>query len=188
MSLKQHTYSVLFDAIQEGLIVTDKEGVIVLCNPVCERLFGYAKDELIGQKIEILVPREQHAVHKSHRKEYTKQPKQRSMASARRLNGARKDGSTFPVEVSLNPFEDQGENYTAALVSDVTTKREIEDELIKLTQSLEEKVSERTKELWQSEQLYKSIARNFPGGVINIFDKDFKYLFVSCFKEFFSNI
>lgn len=177
MSLKQHTYSVLFDAIQEGLIVTDDKGTIVLCNPVCERLFGYAKDELIGQKIEILVPREQHAVHKEHRKSFVKAPRQRSMAAARRLNGARKDGSVFPVEVSLNPFEEDGQKYTAALVSNVTMKREIEDELIKLTQSLEEKVAERTRELWQSEQLYKSIARNFPGGVINIFDKDFKYLF-----------
>jgi PAS domain S-box-containing protein len=177
MSLKQHIYRVLFDTIQEGLIVTDKKGVIVLCNPVCDRLFGYSKDELVGQKIEILVPSGQHSDHVRQRKEYNKSPKKRSMASARRLNGARKDGSTFPVEVSLNPFEEDGEKYVAALVSNVTIKRKIEDELIKLTQSLEEKVNERTKELWQSEQLYKSIARNFPGGVINIFDKDFNYLF-----------
>jgi PAS domain S-box-containing protein len=177
MSLKQHTYRVLFDAIQEGLIVTDSEGVIVLSNPVCERLFGYVKDELIGEKIEILVPKGQHDVHRNQRKNYAKEPKQRSMASARRLNGARKDGTIFPVEVSLNPFQEDGKQYVAALVSDVTVKRKIEDELIKLTQSLEEKVSERTRELWKSEQLYKSIARNFPGGVINIFDKELNYQF-----------
>lgn len=177
MSLKESTYFILFDAIQEGLIVTDSKGKIVLCNPVCEKLFGYTEDELVGEKIEILVPSDQRKNHVDHRVEYNKEPRRRSMAAARRLNGQRKDGSVFPVEVSLNPFKEDGVQYVAALVSDVTPKRKAEDDLIYMAQTLEEKVAERTRELWQSEQLYKSIARNFPSGVINIFDKDFRYLF-----------
>lgn len=177
MVLKDGIYELLFDAIQEGLIVVDNKGEIVLCNNVCEELFGYSEKELIGQKIEILVPSAARKKHVNQRGSYHEKPVKRSMGSTMKLNGERKDGSVFPVEVSLNPFKDSGKQYVAALVSDVTLRRNAEEELIKLTQNLEGKVEERTKELWKSEQLYKSIARNFPGGVISIFDRSLKYLF-----------
>jgi PAS domain S-box-containing protein len=179
MALKQNLYEVLFESIQEGLVLVNDRGVIILSNPTCTKLFGYTEDELIGENIEILVPAQQRTKHHEVRTEYHKEPKQRGMAMARNLNGQRKDGTLFPVEVSLNPFVDieSGKNYVAALVSDVTIKRESEDKLIEFAQNLEVKVEERTKELWQSEQLYKSIARNFPGGVISIFDRSLRYLF-----------
>jgi PAS domain S-box-containing protein len=179
MAFKQNLYEVLFESIQEGLVLVNDRGVIVMCNPTCTKLFGYTEDELIGDNIEVLVPTSQRGKHKEVRGDYHKDPRQRGMAMARHLNGQRKDGSLFPVEVSLNPFEDKetGKKYVAALVSDVTIKRESEDKLIEFTQNLEVKVEERTRELWQSEQLYKSIARNFPGGVISIFDRSLRYLF-----------
>jgi PAS domain S-box-containing protein len=179
MALKQNLYEVLFESIQEGLVLVNDRGVIILTNPTCTDLFGYSSDELIGENIEVLVPTEQRTGHTKVRSDYHKDPKQRGMAMARHLNGQRKDGSLFPVEVSLNPFVDHesGKRYVAALVSDVTIKRESEDKLIEFAQNLEVKVEERTKELWQSEQLYKSIARNFPGGVISIFDRSLRYLF-----------
>jgi len=179
MALKQNMYEVLFDSIQEGLVLVNDRGIIILCNPTCSRMFGYSEDELIGEPIEVLVPKDQRQDHQAVRSSYHKEPKQRSMAMARHLNGQRKDGSLFPVEVSLNPFvdNDSGKKYVAALVSDVTIKRESEDKLKEFAQNLEKKVEYRTKELWQSEQLYKSIARNFPGGLISIFDKSLRYLF-----------
>ena len=177
MIFNENIYPILFESIQEGLIIVDSTGVIVKSNKVCERLFGYATDELIGNKIEILVPTKHKKSHVSDREKYAETPKQRTMGSNIRLSGERKDGSVFPVEVSLNPFVDEGDRYVVALISDVTLRINAENELLKLTQTLEQKVLERTKELGQSEQLYKSIARNFPGGVISIFDKDFKYLF-----------
>ena len=177
MSFRNSIYSVLFEAIQEGLIVVDSNSEIVLCNSVCTKLFGYSESELIGQKIELLVPAAARSKHVEKRNSYHKKPSQRSMGNNLKLNGERKDGSVFPVEVSLNPFKDNGEPFVAALVSDVTIRRKTEDQLLQLTQNLEEKVANRTKELWQSEQLYKSIARNFPGGVISIFDRSLKYLF-----------
>ena len=179
MALKQNLYEVLFESIQEGLVLVNDRGVIILTNPTCTDLFGYSSDELIGENIEVLVPTKQRAEHHKVRSEYHNDPQQRGMAMARHLNGQRKDGSLFPVEVSLNPFVDHesGKRYVAALVSDVTIKRESEDKLIEFAQNLEVKVEERTKELWQSEQLYKSIARNFPGGVISIFDRSLRYLF-----------
>lgn len=179
MALKHNLYEVLFESIQEGLVLINDRGVIILCNPTCTKLFGYTEDELIGENIEILVPTHQREKHHHVRSDYHKDPKQRGMAMARHLNGQRKDKTLFPVEVSLNPFVDRenGKRYVAALVSDVSIKRESEDKLIEFAQNLEVKVEERTKELWQSEQLYKSIARNFPGGVISIFDRSLRYLF-----------
>lgn len=177
MGLKENTFSILFESIQEGLIVVDNKGEIVLCNAVVEKLFGYQPTELIGQKIEVLVPLHNRSKHVLVRNDYHKAPTQRSMGSMMRLSGQRKDGALLPVEISLNPFIDGGKDYVVALVSDVSIRRKAEEDLIEMAGTLEEKVVERTKELRQSEQLYKSIARNFPEGVISIFDRSYNYLF-----------
>ncbi len=178
MELKENMYEVLFESIQEGLILVDNTGVIVDNNATAEELFGFTSKELIGEKIELLVPVKQREKHKGERSDYHKNPQKRSMGSTLKLNGQRKDGSVFPVEVSLNPLkDDRGDSFVVALISDVSIRREAEDQLEQLTHTLEKKVRERTRELRESEQLYKSIARNFPGGVISIFDRNFKYLF-----------
>src|SRR5690554_2200724 len=178
MDLKKSLYEILFGAIQEGLILVDKDGVIVEANKTGALMFGYDKADLIGQRIEVLVPMRAREGHKNHRDIYSKRPTSRPMGSSLKLDGVRKDGSEFPVQVSLNPFVSAGgESYVVALVSDVTERRESELKLQKLRESLEQKVKERTEELRESERLYKSIARNFPSGVISIFDKTYKYLF-----------
>lgn len=178
MDFKNNLYEILFGAIQEGLILVDEKGVIVEVNATGNSMFGYSENELIGQRIEVLVPKGSRGDHQSHRKKYNAHPTARSMGSAMKLDGVRKDNSEFPVQVSLNPFESSaGKKYVVALISDVTERRENEKNLIKLRESLEQKVKERTKELRESERLYKSIARNFPNGVISIFDKSYKYLF-----------
>lgn len=178
MELKENMYEILFESIQEGLILVNEKGEIIDNNQTAERLFGYDSQELIGQKIEILVPKNVRSGHVEHRGKFSENPVKRTMGSALKLNGQRKDGSVFPVEVSLNPLlKKEGGKFVVALVSDVSTRREIEEDLERLTVSLEQKVKERTVELRKSEQLYKSIARNFPGGLISIFDSSFKYLF-----------
>lgn len=178
MDFKNDLYEILFGAIQEGLILVDSQGVIVELNKTGNLMFGYSENELVGQKIEVLVPMKARGGHENHRDKYNERPTSRSIGSALKLDGVRKDGSEFPVQVSLNPFESQtGEKYVVALVSDVTERRENEQTLLKLRESLEQKVKERTQELRESEKLYKSIARNFPSGVISIFDKSYKYLF-----------
>jgi PAS domain S-box-containing protein len=178
MELNQNMYEILFESIQEGLIVVNNQGEIIDNNSTAERLFGYAEKELFGEKIEILVPTSSRGDHVHRREKYSERPEKRTMGSAIKLSGQRKDGSVFPVEVSLNPIQKKDkESFVVALVSDVTIRRAAEDELYLMTESLEEKVKDRTRELRKSEQLYKSIARNFPGGVISIFDSAFKYLF-----------
>ena len=152
MNLKKNIYRILFNAIQEGLIIVDSKGQIVLCNNVCEKLFGYSKDELIGQNIDLLVPTHSRKGHAKKRNDYHKKPTKRSMGSLMKLNGERKDGSVFAVEISLNPFKNSGEVYVAALVSDVTLRRNAEEELIELTKNLENKVESRTEELLKEKQ------------------------------------
>lgn len=178
MDLKNNLHEVLFEAIHEGLILVDKDGVIVELNKTGAEMFGYSDKELIGQRIEVLVPMRARSEHTEHRGVYNKKPTTRLMGSALKLDGVRKDKSEFPVQVSLNPFISKlGNRYVIALVSDVTERRENELKLQNLRESLEQKVKDRTKELRESERLYKSIARNFPSGVISIFDSSYKYLF-----------
>lgn len=178
MDFKEDFYEILFGAIREGLVLVDDKGKIININEPGNKMFGYADQELVGIGIEVLVPLQKRGTHSKDRQHYHKKPTSRLMSSAVKLDGLKKDGTEFPVQVSLNPFTTvTGEKYVVALVSDITERRESEIILQKLRESLEQKVKERTKELRESEHLYRSIARNFPGGVISIFDRSYKYLF-----------
>lgn len=168
-------YKIVFDTIQEGLILTNMQGVICLVNPRTEKLFGYSKLELIGQKIEILIPHEYHTQHLKSRETYQNRPVNRQMGSGMTLFGRRKDGSKFPVEVSLNSFTDNdGNRFVSALITDIHVRKKAQDEVLRINENLEQIVSERTKELYESEQLFESISKHFPTGAIYVLDLDFK--------------
>lgn len=178
MDLKNDLYELLFEVINEGLILVDEKGTIVDSNGPGERMFGYDAGELKGKGIEVLVPMQARKKHVQYRGEYNHEPVARSMGASLKLDGVKKDGAEFAVQVSLNPFKTKdGEAYTIALVSDVTERRENEHKLQLLRESLEQKVKIRTKEVRESERLYKSISRNFPSGVISVFDSTYKYQF-----------
>jgi PAS domain S-box-containing protein len=168
----------LFLSAAEGLVVVDKKGIIQINNPRLEELFGYQSNELIGKPIEILIPKAFHHQHVAQRDGFIKTPQKRPMGIGLSLKAARKDGSEFPVEVSLNHLEVEDETMVMALITDITNRKKIEDEIIQLNNQLEEKVKERTKELEDSQILYSLIARNFPEGTINVFDKNLNYVFV----------
>lgn len=181
MQIKRHSpdlFKILFNSAGEGLILLDETGSIVLINPRMVELFGFDEDELIGERIEKLVPDRYDKAHVSHRKSFMKKPEKRSMGRNYDLWGKRKDGTEFPLEVSLNHFEAEGERFVMALVTDVTIRRQAEDRLKELNTKLEEMVEERTEELRQSQILYSTIARKFPNGTINIFDRNLNYVFV----------
>lgn len=145
-------HSMLFAAAAEGLVVVDSVGKIRMQNPRLRELFGYEADELLGQPVEILIPMPVRGRHVQQRQEYQDHPAQRPMGIGLDLMGQRKDGSTFPVEVSLNNFEVDGERYTMGLVTDITKRRIAEEELHRTNAELEDRVESRTTELREAEK------------------------------------
>lgn len=143
--------SLMFSTAAEGLVVVDRSGTIRLMNPRMHDLFGYEDEELLGSSIELLLPGAMRERHVEHRTAYMQAPKQRPMGSELKLLGQRKDGSSFPIEVSLNHFVMDGEAYAMALVTDVTLRKRAEAELQQANAELEERVSHRTAALLKAE-------------------------------------
>ena len=115
----------------------DQDGRIVLVNAQAERLFGYAREELAGQPVEILVPDASKAAHSGLRAGYTADPRPRQMGAGVDLSGRRRDGTTFPAEIALSALDtDQGILVSAA-VRDVTEQRQARDDLMRTNQSLQ---------------------------------------------------
>lgn len=171
-------YKSLFESIGEGLLIVNKTGDIVLVNPRCSEMFGYADGELEGLKVEELIPMSARGSHVNHRKDYQKKPRKRRMGGNMNLQANKKNGDLFHVEISLNHFNSEEGTYVIAVITDIS-ERVIKDKQIQeLNSNLEKKVEERTKEVMESQKLYSAIAKNFPNGTINVFDKNLCYLFV----------
>jgi len=113
----------LLEAAPDAMVVIDPNGTIVLVNAQTESVFGYTRGELLGQSVEILVPASLHELHRRHRRDYVSEPHVRSMGSGLDLKARRKDGSEFPVEISLAPLRTDGELLISAAVRDVSNKR-----------------------------------------------------------------
>jgi PAS domain S-box-containing protein len=99
----------LLEAAPDAILEVDGDGGIVLLNAVAEKMFGYSRDELLAQKVEILIPLDLRGRHEGHRSAYREHPTTRPMGSALELYAQRKDGARFPVEISLSPVKaDEG--------------------------------------------------------------------------------
>ncbi len=145
-------YGMLFSSAAEGLVVVDGKGEICLLNPRISELFGYEANELLGKPIEVLIPNTVRDRHVKQRQAYQHDPRQRPMGQDLDLQGQRKDGSTFPLEVSLNHFQVGEKRFVMGLVSDVTQRRAVEVELQRTNTELEERVESRTAELKLAEK------------------------------------
>lgn len=144
---KNYLMEALFNYASMSIIVANSQGKILLANPFAQKQFGYLGEELIGQKVELLIPRRFHQKHVGHREKYVKHPQDRPMGVGLDLYAVRKDGTEFPVEVSLGHYISQDEKYIIAFISDITIRKRDEDEIRRLNEELEEKVEQRTKEL-----------------------------------------
>ncbi len=113
----------LLEAAPDAMVVIDSGGVIQLVNAQAEKVFGYARSELLGMPVEILVPSALHDLHRRHRAEYVDEPHVRAMGSGLDLRARRRDGSEFPVEISLAHLETNDGLLISAAVRDVTSKR-----------------------------------------------------------------
>jgi len=147
---KGNIFKILSEAISEGIVIVNENQEIVTSNEAADRMFGYEAKELLGENINLLIPREYRHSHTEQVEEYLEKSDPRQMGHGRDLYGRRKDGSVFPVEAGLNPFEIYGSKYVMALVTDITVRKTQEKEIIELNLHLEQKVEARTKELKQT--------------------------------------
>lgn len=189
----------VFMAASEGIIISDKRGTIVSANPMAEQMFGYVSNGLEGLTIEDLVPDSVKPKHEHHRAGYFKHPNPRPMGIGLDLNGKRKDGKIFPIEISLSHFERDETQFVAAFVNDITERKKSEEKLKQYASDLQEKVKERTQELEhlnlglrrevmerraaeialrKSQKLYELVAKNFPNGTVSIVDQNFDLQFL----------
>jgi len=154
---KSHMTS-LFENATEGIVLADQTASIVLVNPSACKMFDYSPDELIGQKVEVLLPSRYRTGHVKLRDGFYNEPQNREMGSGRDLFGQKKDGHNFPVEVSLSSYRQNNKQYVIAFIVDITHRKEIEQSMLdqqrqlekvtndirKLNTELEAKVEERT--------------------------------------------
>jgi PAS domain S-box-containing protein len=120
-------YRDLFDSAPDGIVIVGRDGRITMLNDQAERMFGYAQADLVGRPIEVLVPARVRSVHSLHRSSYVEHPRTRPMGAGLQLMAKRKDGSEFPVEISLSPVETSDTTLVAAVVRDTTERRRSED-------------------------------------------------------------
>lgn len=140
--LDQAHITSLFENATEGIILTDRQGNIVLLNPAAERMFGYQSNELIDKNIETLIPDQYRKQHGEHREGFYRTPSNRVMGHGRNLYGRKKNGENIPVEVSLSHYSRNGELFVIAFVVDITTRKEIEQSMLKQQMELEKVTTE----------------------------------------------
>lgn len=144
---KVHEFGALFNNAAIGIVTVNKISEIVMCNPYALKQFGYTEQELVGKKIELLIPSRYQDKHVSHRDKYNIHPHNRTMGIGLDLFAMKKDGTEFPVEVSLSPYSTSSGQFTIAFISDITIRKEAEKALLDLNTELEQKVKDRTESL-----------------------------------------
>jgi PAS domain S-box-containing protein len=113
----------------EAILLVDTSGQITLVNPAAERMFGYERGALLGQRLEVLLPERVRNVHVSHRTAYFAEPRTRPMGIGLDLAGRRQDGSQFPVEISLSHVETASGIVAIAFITDITERKRVEAQL-----------------------------------------------------------
>jgi hypothetical protein len=149
-------FRALLESAPDAMVIADASGNISLINAQTEKLFGYKREELLGHPVENLIPDRFRGNHLAHREQFAKAPRLRMMGSGMELFGRRKDGTEFPVEISLSPFKSKDGILVFSAIRDITVQKHVHKELADARDLLEVRVRERTAELLQSNQTLKA--------------------------------
>lgn len=150
-------FEALFNYASIGILVTNQQGQIVLINDFALQQFGYERAELVGAYVEQLMPKRFQQRHVEHRNHYNQHPQSRPMGIGLDLFAVRKDGTEFPVELSLSQYKHEDGAFVIAYINNITERKKAEEKIEKLNNELELKISERTQQLTTAlEQLEQS--------------------------------
>lgn len=153
----KNVFNLLFQSASEGIIVVNSKQVVVAANNAASRMFGYEEGELVDQDLNVLIPKKYHHSHHRHFNKFLDESEKRQMGHGRDLHGVKKDGTLFPVEAGLNPFQIDGEEFVMSLVIDITVRKEAQEQIKELNTQLEEKIKKRTQELRESVEDLKNL-------------------------------
>ena len=132
----------LLEALPDAIVVVDREGTMVQVNSQAQQLFGYERDELLGQKVEMLVPESHRRQHHHHREDFAQTPKLRRMGADLELYGRRRNGSAFPVEISLSPASTLNGTFVLSAIRDISDRKRVAEELRRANEELRRRTAE----------------------------------------------
>ncbi len=132
----------LLEALPDAIVAVDRHGIIVQVNSQAEELFGYDRDELVGKKVEMLVPESYRREHHHHRENFVATPKTRRMGANLDLYGRRRNGSEFPVEISLSPVTTEHGTFVLSAIRDISDRKRIDGELRRVNEELYQRTVE----------------------------------------------